>query len=352
MFRHRVVVWVSLAFLGSAVLSSAEAQSETRTLNQRDAAQKIAQRVVQIAGSGSAMFVREFRGIGESNVGLSSLVGEELGKLNIKIERGATVEVEGRVVRLPADDSRPLVGFTINCVVVLASGERKFSIDVLNRDEGHVASGKTGETSAPPDKPPGTPPRVGPVLDGTIIRPAPGSPYGVEMLVERRPGAHDVLIPTLSGNNIRVSVRKGDIVAVRLHNSSSFEAAAAVLVDGLSRFALADDPNRRGGLDLVTPSGRRDIIGYYRNADGVDAFLVGEYSKSPAARILPEPSAAGTFTIAFHASWKKGAPPPPNEPPPTKDLGINQGPPRKDPTEVVEREVGRVRAIVKVFYGE
>jgi len=348
----RFVTTVVFGLLLTAGIPSVRAESDVRTLNQRDAAQKIAQRVVQISGSGSPVFIREFRGLGESNVGLSKLVGEELIKLNIKVERGASVEVEGRITRLPTDDSLPLIGFTMNCAVVLPKGERKFSVDVLNRDEGHIASGKTGQTSPPPDLPPGESLKPGPVIDGTIIHAAAGSPYGVEILVERLAGAYDVLTPSVSGSSIRVKVRKGDILAIRLHNGSSFEAAASVLVDGLSRFDLADDPDRRGGLDLVAPGGQREIIGYFRNAEGVDAFLVGEYSKSPAAKLLPEPSAAGTFTIAFHAAWKPGDPPPPHEPPRTKSIGINQGPPRKDPTEVVKREIGGVRAIVKVFYGD
>ena len=164
--------------------------------------------------------------------------------------------------------------------------------------------------------------------------------------------SYESLKPTVDGKTVGVKVRKGDIIAVRLHNGSKFEAAASVLVDGLTRFALADNPAQHGGLDLVVPGQQRDIKGYFRDGSSVDAFRVGEYSKSVAAQKLPSASESGTFTIAFRAAWKKGDRTPPNEPPQTKAVGIEAGPKREDPTETVEREIGGVRAVVKVFYGE
>ncbi|MFM9960878.1 MAG: hypothetical protein ACKV2Q_06600 [Planctomycetaceae bacterium] len=338
--------------LSLSARQTAIAQADARALNQQQAATKVAERVRQIAAGTTEIFIREFRGVGENNVGLSRMIGEALTKSGVTVRRGAAVEVEGRVLRLPADDSQPLQGFTIRSTIVLADGSpRNFSIDVLNAEEGQIATGTTGETAAPPDDPQGSPPEAAlTVVDG-VIRPSRNSPYGVELLVERGSN-YESLRPVVVGKTVSVKVRKGDIVAVRLHNSSQFEAAAAVHVDGLTRFALADSPDRRGGLDLVGPKQKRDIKGYYRDDRSVDAFRIGEYSKSVAAQHLPTASESGTFTIAFRAAWKPGDPLPPNEPPQTKSVGIEAGPKREDPTELVQREIGGVRAVVKVFYGE
>ena len=350
--NHSLLIPLVVACLSLTTLSPTFAEADARAFNQLQAASKVAERVRQIAGGTNEIFIREFRGVGENNVGLSKLIGEALTQSGMTVRRGAKVEVEGRVLRLPAEDDQPLQGFTIRSTIVLADGgQRNFSIDVLNAEEGQIATGTTGEVSAPPDDPKDSPPESGLSVLGTVIRPSPNSPYGVELLVERG-SSYESLKPVVDGKTVAVKVRKGDIIAVRLHNSSKFDAAASVLVDGLTRFALADNPARRGGLDLVIPSQPRDIKGYFRDERTVDAFRVGEYSKSVAAQKLPTASESGTFTIAFRAAWKLGDPAPPNEPPQTKAVGIEAGPKREDPTETVEREIGGVRAVVKVFYGE
>jgi len=85
----------------------------------------------------------------------------------------------------------------------------------------------------------------------------------------------------------------------------------------------------------------------------VDAFQIGEYSKSVAAKTLPNPSDIGTVTVTFAAAWERGQKPPPNEPPVAKSvrsLGTIQGPKRADPTVTVDRIIGGLRAVVKVRY--
>ena len=347
----------TLAFswlLTSAAALASGPNSTVTVFNQSEAAKQLADKVASVLGTHREVYVGEFRGFSEHHVGLSKLVGDALASNhNIEIRRGADVEVDGRLFRFPKNDKQPLEGFTISATVLLPNGERRFSFDVENRDEGHIATGKSGEKIAPPNKTHGSlASNDGPFLDGHVVRPSKTSPFGVEFLRETR-GHYEPLTPHLDGLNISLQVRKGDLIACRLHNTSGFEAAANVLVDGLSRFALASDPARKGCVDLVAHGKPRTIIGYFRDTQRVDAFRIGEYSKSVAAELMPEATERGTFTIAFRAAWESGKQPPPNERGFTgRSVGIELGPQREDRTRQVQRNIGGVRAIVKVFYGD
>lgn len=325
--------------------------------DQQEAASKIAAFVaatVRQAGEPRQAFVRGFRGLGEDNVGLSKLISESLKHTHrFAIQRGLPIEIEGRVQRKPRDLAQPLEGYTISSTIILPnSSERNFSISVENREEGHIIVGRSGEKAAPPTKPHGTiPDRQGPVLDGTIIRPSKDNPYGVEFFVERH-GTYQAVVPVIEHGNVSVSVHQGDLVGFRLHNSSGFEAAVGVLIDGLSRFAVSDEPNKEKSLDLVPHGKPRLIKGYYRDHAHVDAFRVGEYSKSVVAELLPDSEETGTATLVFRAAWAEGEQEPPNESPSTKrSVAMERGPELKDKTRTVKRVIGDVRAVVKIFYG-
>ncbi|MCA8990109.1 MAG: hypothetical protein KDA78_20850, partial [Planctomycetaceae bacterium] len=125
--------------------------------NQFQAAKKIAAEVAHEIGLNNEVFVREFRGIGETHVGLSKLVSNALQRNHdINNRRGASCEVDGRIFRYPIDESQPIEGFTIQVNVILPVGERKISIDVSNVDEGMILVGKSSELAAPPSKPQGS----------------------------------------------------------------------------------------------------------------------------------------------------------------------------------------------------
>ncbi|MCA9075917.1 MAG: hypothetical protein KDA93_12840 [Planctomycetaceae bacterium] len=349
----RYITFTSVAFVTLLASMTAKAD-ETTAFNRFDAARKVAQIVMQIAPNERSFFVREFRAPSSNNVGLSKLIGEQLTKENLTVGPGGSTEVEGRLHRLPRDLSKPLTGFSIQGAVFLSNGnERRFTVNVNNRDDGHSAVTDTGETSPSPDTTPGGIAVSDPTIVGTELRPSPSSPYGVEILVESASGQLQPLTPFKDGNLIKVSLKQGDIYAVRVHNRSSFEAAADVLIDGLGRFSLADDVDQRDNRDIILPGSQRTVPGYYRTTELVDSFQIGEYSKSVAAQVLPNPTDVGTVTVTFAAAWKIGENPPPNEPPVAKSLppvGTVAGPPRKDPTVKVERNIGGIRAVVKLRY--
>lgn len=351
--RHtlRLAVCLTLfAALGTALLE--EARADETAFNQFDAAAKIAGLVQKIAPDQKQIFVREFRGTGSSHVGLSKLVGDELGKAGYTIKPGARTEVEGRLKRLPRALDKPLIGFTADCNIVFPDGkERGFVVNVENSDEGHTITGKTGEVAPPPDAGPDALPQTFPVIKGARIFPSPRSPYSIEVLVETAPDRYKELIPTLDEGTIHVDLNKGDIYAVRLYNTSDYEAAVTVSIDGLSRFALSDDENRRNGRDLVSTEKPRLVKGYFRDDKVVDSFQVGEYSKSVAAKVLPAGKDVGLITVTFAAAWNKGDPEPDDEPVAKSfPVGTVRGPERKDPTVRVQREIGKVRAVIKVRY--
>lgn len=336
-----------------ALAPVAAAADELQAFNSFDAAKKVADILMQIAPDQQRFFVREFRGIASNNIGLSKLIGDQLTKAGKTVESGAPVELEGRLLRLPRDESKDLTGFTIQGSVFLSGGAtRRFSVNVMNRDDGLSTVGDTGEASPPPTAEPGTPPVVQPTIAGTEVRPSPDNPYGVEILAETAPGQFVPLTPRLDGEVMKVDLRIGTIYAVRVHNRTDFEAAVEVLIDGLSRFALSDDPSFSNGRDIIAPRGQRIISGYYRDSQLVDAFQIGEHSKSVAALTLPNPKDIGTVTVTFAAAWKRGEKPPPNEPDVPKDvpIGTVRGPQRVDPTVRVERDIGAIRAVVKVRY--
>ncbi len=326
--------------------------------NRTEAAKKVAQVVHSILRE-REVFVRDFRTPAGSDVGLSLAVGEELKKLGYQVQAGAKNELDGRLVRMPAEQAEPLNGFSVRASLLLSSGaERRFEVAVWDHDDGHITIGETGEVAPPPPavRPANEwknyPPLVQqPTIKGTRILPSPSSPYAVEILVETSPGKYEAREPKLVGGLVCVRLKRGEVYAVKLENGSPFEAAAQTRIDGLSRFALADDKSLRGGTDLVASRSERNIKGFYRDGKQVDSFLVGEYSKSVAAKSLPEPKEMGTITVSFAAAWKHGDQEPAYEP--LKHVvGTAAGAPRPDPTSTVQRHVGILRAVIKVRYGE
>ena len=103
---------LSILAVVALTATSAVASNEPNTaFNQFHAADQVAARVADVIGDTREVFVREFRGVGESHVGLALLIGESLSKNHkVDIRRGTAVEVEGRLKRFPLDDREPLEG--------------------------------------------------------------------------------------------------------------------------------------------------------------------------------------------------------------------------------------------------
>lgn len=356
--------WAMAAVLLMSQPSIVPAQQPEAALNKVEAASKIAKIVDEVLGQLAPdvdrVFVREFRAPGGStDVGLAKSIGDELAskfKRKYQIGLGAATEVRGDVSRNPSEEKEPLKGFKIRGELVLSDNRSwRFNVDVDNRDDAAATVAETGNVAPPADLPTdgpavaAKPEPAPPSIQRGELLPATDSPFGVEVVVEVEPNVYQILKPKAVGDNtFTIPLKKGQIFAVRLKNRAAFDAACTVLIDGLSRFALADDPALAGGFDLVPATGDNLIKGYFRNNRIVDAFEVGEYSKSAVAKKLPASSSVGTITVTFAACWKPGDQPPPGEPP--KAQAISAGPPRVSPVEIVQRDVGAVRSVVKIRY--
>jgi hypothetical protein len=347
------ILWVSLITLPAARAAAAD-DPEIAVGNVTEAAEQISETVLRILQENNVakeLNVREFRvAKGGNNAELPRLIGNRLTASGVQVGVDTENELEGRFEAFRNVDF--ISGFRGQCTLRMGERTRNFSFEVNNPDEGEVFSGSGGEIAAPPSEPHGTQPDTsGVVVEGTRILPRADSPWAVEVL-RKQNGRYLPLIPVRQKDRPRVEVGKGDILAVRIHNQTDFQMVADVLVDGLSRFAVATDPRHRTGLlDLIPPRATREIMGFYKDRNNVAEFTVGKYTDGPAARILPDASERATLTVVFRAAWN-GPKPPPNEPPGgPKDIGINEGELRNDATRIVKVDhIGRVRAVISIVY--
>lgn len=352
---RRSILAVYFVLLPLLSFQIAGAEEPIAAASMQESAEGIAQNVVAILQENNVaqkINVREFRvAKGGNNVEFSRLIVIQLKAAGVEVGVDTDNELEGRFEAFRNFDA--ISGFRGQCTLRLGRITRSFEFEVNNPDEGEVFSGPGGEILPPPSAPQGTEPDLsGMVVDGSRIRPRRDSPWAVEVLRQKSDGTYLPLIPFLKEGRPRVTVSRGDILALRIHNETEFMMVADVLLDGLSRFAVATDPKHRTGLfDAIPANGTRDVTGFYQDSRNVTEFKVGEYADGPAAKLLPDASAQGTLTVVFRAAWN-GDNPPPNEPPgPTKDLGVNQGARRQDPTKIVNVDhIGRVRGIVNILY--
>lgn len=349
---HRVCMAVVMLL---TVQNATADEPEISVGNMQEAAKEISDNVLRILKESNVakeLNVREFRvSKGGNNVELSRLIGIQLQSGGVKVDVDTANELEGRFEAFRNNDS--ISGFRGQCTLRLGGRTRSFDFEVNNPEEGEVFSGPGGEIAAPPSEPDGTQPdNSGVVVEGTRIFPRKDSPFAVEVL-KQAGGNYVPLLPVLKEQGRpRVTVNQGEILAVRIHNATDFTMVADVLVDGLSRFAVATDPKHRNGLiDIIPANSARDILGFFKDSNNVTEFKVGEYADGPAAKILPDASSRGTLTVVFRAAWD-GRIPPPNEPGGgPKGAGINEGALHQDATKIVKVDhIGRVRGIVSILY--
>jgi hypothetical protein len=171
-------------------------------------------------------------------------------------------------------------------------------------------------------------------------------------LLVKSPGGYEPRTVDLEEGLAFVKINRDEVYGIRIINDSPMDAAVVITIDGVNIFAFSEHKDYK---HYIIAAGTRPIIkGWHRNNKISDEFLVGDFSKSAAASLLPNGGAIGTITATFAAAW------PPNQPAPADELllatrGNNAtivGPPVSQEFNEVRRHTGRVRAAISVRYSK
>jgi hypothetical protein len=382
------VGWTSVMILGLLLAPPAHASAELRTVLAEVAADL---KKLLDGQNDDALAIGQFTGPPNlptsAGPGIVQILSEELQKKGIQVKTRAKLGVRGRyhLAELPAehpDDAR--LGVKVLAVEIEVNVEDAFgkplgdlSFKRKIRGEATVLDMVGVPASLPPQ---GTErerdqelrhqliePK--PEIRGTVIRSKAGSPYGIEILVNKRAR------PAETKDDLPfVRIQQKEIYAVRVINETDSEVAVQLHIDGLSMFAfsqLRQPPTLAGGRDnpskgeplytamIVPPRkgnrpGTEILEGWHRNNNkgGLDSFLVTEYAKGAAAT-LNHTTNIGTITATFQAAWPEGQSPPVDEP--GKRRGgtgdaTGFGPPTGDGLQEVKRNLGVIRDSISVRY--
>ena len=366
--------FLAVPTLVTTVLATpARAQEETATL--RTAATRIAVVVKQYLDKNleTAVHVNSMTLFRGSSVGTIKDIGDELIRIGVRVDPVAPNTVNGDITRLPPQPNLPLTGLKITGKLNLRNGESQaFTFDVTHDINNAAIILEPSQQIITPPVSPERRPFTEPGNVGTIglrqFKLNERSPYGIRILVQNAAGEYvnrEITRLDDQGRVFGVTFKRDEIFAIELLNGSEYDAAVSILVDGLRRFAMSENPSiRDNAFDRVKsremnppgqPSqpGRRRILGFYRDNQTLDTFRIGEYSKSPEAKRLPPAPNVGTITVVFAAAWDpddstKEAPF--ERSPQTSGLSVVPGPIADDPIEVVKLKVGRPREIFKITY--
>ena len=193
-------------------------------------------------------------------------------------------------------------------------------------------------------------------IAGTRILAQPKRPYAIEVLVKSGDTFEPKTPQSVNGRAF-VSLDRNDTYAVRLVNTSNFDAAVTLTVDGLNVFAFSQVKDETGDpkvTRLIVPKkSQATITGWYLTGTKTASFVVTDLPKS-AGGALKSSAAVGTITASFGACVAKGGKLPSDEPktraadPTATGLGA-------DTTlnySETERTFGVVRDTISVRYGK
>ena len=201
-------------------------------------------------------------------------------------------------------------------------------------------------------------PRPQTQLRGTIVRAAPTSLFGLELLVNNA-NKLSSRTPTLdSKRRAFVKLHKGEEFVVRLWNDADHEVAVDLTVDGVSAFVLAKKKRVRNSLFIVAPHSSYVVPGWFWDLSNTNAFEIGGYAKSVNKQVGGSSAGVGTISARFRASWGGDVPRPVDEPRAganSKDAAapgkaVVLGRDLKKNYEQVDRDFGVVRAVVNIRY--
>jgi len=200
---------------------------------------------------------------------------------------------------------------------------------------------------------------------GTIIRPAPDSPFAIEIrLLKKGASIFQPAAPSLVDGRTHVHVEEGDIYQVRLINDTQRDIAVELSIDGVNVFTFSDPAFKLPHTEFGTPvysyyiveRGRVGTVsGWFKNLREVSQFEIAPEGQAAAGRVglLDK---IGTISATFRFAWGADEQPPADEPQlaaaGSRGLGTKEGRRQATETDEVRRFVGGPRATVSVRYSD
>lgn len=397
-FRSAVSTILVLAVWTSGSVAVMAQDTPLFAANLEAAATQIGERILQVVPDRGAIFVKPFDEVGGTNSGISKAISEFLVSKQYRIVPAAPTEIRGEIFPIN-DQQKRISGWRAEVRVVTRNGRsRRFEVTVNNEAEGNAFAGVTGQVRSKPTPKLAsvqkTPVQPLPVKQATIdqgwIRPSPASAYAMRVMVQNSGGGFDVRAPSLQDGVVMLRLEKGEIYAIELWNSTQWDAAAKLYIDGLSRFSIARDKSLRGATDIVSRNsvnnGVRQLKGWVDNKQDVFAFKVFGADDAP-GEILRNMVQAdtddeiGTIAVTFQTAYSQTDPNPPMEEETytvstmvnesrtrivngktqtittqrpmhsqqTK-VGSGKGPVVGDSVQMVQREFGLLREVIRIHY--
>jgi hypothetical protein len=188
-------------------------------------------------------------------------------------------------------------------------------------------------------------------LSGTVIRPAPDSPYGIEIVALGTAGGYLPLPVGAEDGVAQVDLGQGQIYAVRLINDSPEPCGVALSIDGINVLSFSRNGGYRAlGKFFVRPQAVGLVAGWHDQGTTVHQFQVMEYGDTPAAE-LGITGGVGAITAVFCAASTQGNPDPPLLRQVQRgDLATGLGPLADQQLKDVRATFGAPRASVTVRY--
>jgi hypothetical protein len=206
-------------------------------------------------------------------------------------------------------------------------------------------------------------------VEGTRVSSKPDSPYAVEILTRPlaalgAPGqpATPRKVCDKDGCEAFVDIKQGELYEVRIINRSKSDVAVTLTIDGLDMFTFSEVRDQEGqprynhmifsrpAPGQVEAAGR--IRGWHVNNKRSDSFLVTEFGKGEASKLLKNSARVGTIVVTFAAAWDKDGEPPADEKGNKSVSETAKGPPVETNLKETTRQIGRVREIVSIRYSK
>ena len=322
MYRRWLTLACTMLLSGLATTSLCLAQSAEKP-------QPLQQAMAQVAGKMAAAIkglkqdsisIGRFDGPPQletsSGPGIAKVLADELAKHDITVKKRAELGLKGSFHTKRTEQNR--LAAHINGEMFDSVGQSifTFSHDVGTAQDLTALLGLTVELAADkPEKQRETQieesikkPQV--QLADARVKASSTSPYALELHVQQ--SGKYVPRPAINDEGLAFAkIDRGETYGILVVNDSPLAAAVTITVDGVNVFAFSQFKQYKHYI--IGPNSKALIKGWHRSNEVSDSFQVGDFSKSVAAKLLPDGGSIGTITATFAAAWPQGTQPPADE---------------------------------------